>query len=297
MKVLITGANGFLGQYIQKKFNHENIDTLGLNGCTININLAKEIPLLESKYEFVIHAAGKAHVVPKSPKDAEDFYCVNFEGTKNLLIALEKNNNFPERFIFISTVAVYGKEEGHLIDESHPLGGASPYAKSKILAEKEIQKWGKLNCVNITILRLPLLVGNHPPGNLGSMIKAMQRGYYFSIGDGNNRRSMVLAEDVAKLVASNSLKPGIYNLTDGYHPTYRELEKHIASQLGKTVKSIPKIVVKVACSMGDFIKFIPINSYKFEKLTSTLTFSDTMARTYFNWKPSVVTETFKLEDK
>ena len=294
MKVLITGANGFLGQYLQKTFNPENTDTLGLSGCSININLAKEVPLLERKYEIIVHAAGKAHVVPKSPKENEAFFYVNFQGTKNLLTALKKNNNFPERFIFISTVAIYGKEEGQLIDENHPLNGTSPYAQSKILAEKEIQEWGKKNSVGVTILRLPLLVGNNPPGNLGSMIKAMQKGYYFSIGDGRNKRSMVLAEDVAKLIASDSIKTGTYNLTDGYHPTYRELEKHIASQLGKKVRSMPKIIVKAACVMGDFIKFMPINSYKFEKLTSTLTFSDTLARTHFNWKPSIVTEAFKI---
>ena len=297
MKVLITGANGFLGQYLQKTFKPENTDTLGLTGCTIDINLAKEVPLLESKYEVVVHAAGKAHVVPKSPKETEAFFKVNFQGTKNLLTALDKNNNFPDRFIFISTVAVYGKEEGQLIDENHPLNGTSPYAKSKILAEKEIQEWGKRNNVSVTILRLPLLVGNNPPGNLGSMIKAIQKGYYFSIGDGSNRRSMVLAEDVAKLVASDSIKPGTYNITDGYHPTFRELEKHIASQLGKKVKSMPRIIVKAACWVGDFIKFMPINSFKFEKLTSTLTFSDKLARDDFNWEPSIVTEAFVLESK
>ena len=78
--------------------------------------------------------------------------------------------------------------------------GGTPYADSKIQAEELLREWGKLNNVNMLILRLPLLVGENPPGNLGSMIRAIKKGYYFRIGDGSARRSMVLAEDIAEVV-------------------------------------------------------------------------------------------------
>lgn len=294
MKVLITGANGFLGKYLCQAFNGYEIDTIGLKDCDINLNLSIEIPHSCKHYNIVIHAAGKAHMLPKSSKEEEDFFRVNVDGTKNLIYGLENSTSLPEKLIFMSTVAVYGKETGWLIDETHPLEGSSHYAKSKIKAEEFLLEWGSIKGVDITVLRLPLLVGQNPPGNLGSMISAIRKGYYFSIGDGSARRSMVLADDVAQLIASNKIMSGIYNLTDGNHPSFRELELLITGQLNTKIKSIPKWLTKIACKLGDHVRLMPINSYKLEKLTSTLTFSDKKAREEMNWKPKSVIESFKI---
>ncbi|WP_449401109.1 NAD-dependent epimerase/dehydratase family protein [Chryseobacterium wanjuense] len=73
---------------------------------------------------------------------------MNFEGTKNLCRALE--NNLPDIFIFISTVAVYGKDFGEDIDENTSLSGNTPYAKSKLMAERFLQDWSekiRLGCL------------------------------------------------------------------------------------------------------------------------------------------------------
>lgn len=98
----------------------------------------------------------------------------------NLLRGLEKNK-LPKEFVFISSLAVYGKEEEVNINENYPLNAKDPYVLSKINSEKLIQDWCKKDNVICTILRLPLLVGESPPGNLGAMIKA-NKGYYFNIG-------------------------------------------------------------------------------------------------------------------
>ena len=292
--ILITGANGFLGRYLNQAFKDKPFKTIGLSGCNFNINLAQGVPQLIGKYKFVVHAAGKAHSVLKSQKEEKEFFNINYNGTKNLIAALEKTRYLPQKFIFISSVSVYGKEDGWLIDESHPLKGRTPYSESKILAEEFLLEWGSKNGVAITILRLPLLVGKNPPGNLGAMIKAIRKGYYFRIGDGNTRRSMVLAEDVGKLIVSDNLKAGIYNLTDGYHPAYKEIEEAIAKQLNRKIRTVPKGLINVACKIGDILSFFPINSYKFEKLTSSLTFSDQKARKELKWKPRSVIDGFEL---
>ena len=131
-------------------------------------------------------------------------------------------------FVFISSVAVYGLDFGHNISENHPLQAVDPYGKSKIEAEKYLKKWSEEKNVNLTILRLPLIIGKNAPGNLNSIKKAIKNRYYFRINDGKAKRSMVLAEDVAKIIIKASEIGGIFNLTDGYHPALREIELKIA---------------------------------------------------------------------
>ena len=172
MNVLVTGASGFLGKYVINELAHLNykINTIGRHGkSTIIADLSKEIPLLSERYDMVIHVAGKAHVVPKTEKEVQEFYDVNLKGTQHLINSFEQ---LPKYFVFISTVSVYGLDYGENITENTPLNAVEPYGKSKIMAEKEIMTWGKDKNVKITILRLPLIFGTNPPGNLKSMINA-----------------------------------------------------------------------------------------------------------------------------
>ena len=180
--LLFTGATGFLGNNIlpllQEKYD---VDTLALDeNANYNVNLVKDDIILRKEYDIVLHAAGKAHVVPKSDAEIKLFYDINLEGTKKICEALEKSR-IPKSFIFISTVAVYGCEIGDLIDETHPLNGDSPYADSKKQAEVFLQEWCEKNNVVLTILRPSLLAGKNPPGNLGDMIKGIKTGSYLSI--------------------------------------------------------------------------------------------------------------------
>ena len=75
----------------------------------IQANLAKEVPVLDKHYDVVLHACGKAHVVPKTEAEKQAFFDVNYQGTVNLCSALEKVG-VPKALVFISTVAVYGCE-------------------------------------------------------------------------------------------------------------------------------------------------------------------------------------------
>ncbi len=296
MRALITGGSGFLGQYLLQLNDCEFI-TLGRSHSNIICNLSQAVPDICDSVELVIHAAGKAHFVPKNRKEADDFFSVNYIGTKNLLSALEKLHKHPRSFVFISTVAVYGREKGILINENARLNAKDPYGLSKIRTEGLIQKWCAEHHVICTILRLPLVVGQNPPGNLRAMIKGIQKGYYFNVAGGKARKSMVLAEDVAKFILPASKTGGIYNLTDGIHPSFKELSSNIASQLNKNIPfNIPYSLAKYLAKAGDIIgKRSPFNSYKLSKIKSDLTFDDTKARQAFNWDPCPVLENFKIK--
>lgn len=283
MTILLTGANGFFGHYLQRALADQSLTTLGLSGCDYNVDLSCAVPKFRVSFTKVVHAAGLAHIIPGSKLTEQRFFDVNVTGTSNLLKGLEKLYRLPELLIFISSVAVYGVESGEGIDEAAPLAGNSPYALSKAKAETEVETWGARNNVRVLILRLPLIVGLNPPGNLGAMIKSIKKGYYFRIGDGNARRSMVLAEDVAGFIASCKAHSGTYNLTDGCHPSIKELDKAMAYKLNRRIKHIPASLVKFAARIGALLPFLPINSTKFEKLTSSLTFSDDKARREIGW--------------
>lgn len=281
-KILLTGSKGFLGQHILQRLSHGNyVTTCDFSHVHINCDLSCSVPRITEKYDMVVHAAGRAHTVPKSVEENSRFFDANFRGTLNLLKALE--DQLPKSLVFISTVAVYGLEAGTLITEDQPLNGDTPYVRSKIQAEQAVQEWGDKYDVPVVILRLPLIAGDRAPGNLGHMIRAIEKGYYLRAGNGKANRSMVLVQDLAEFIPSLFLKSGIYHLTDGAHPTLRELDHYIASHFNKKVISVPNSLLSVASRFGNVIPGFPINTSRLQKLQSTLTFSDRKAREELGW--------------
>lgn len=297
MICLLTGSTGFLGHFISKTISENyKLVSLSRNSNQYSIGLDKNVPVFSEKFELVIHAAGKAHSVSKTSIDRQAFFDINFKGTQNLLQGLKESQSLPKAFVFISTVAVYGRESGFNISEDTPLLAEDPYGLSKIQAEKLVLDWCNRNNVVCTILRLPLLAGSNPPGNLGSMINSIKKGYYFNISGGRSQKSIVLASDVAKCILKVSEIGGIFNLTDGYHPTFNELSRTISLQMGrKFVPNLPLFFAKVLAKIGDLIgdKF-PLNSNKLSKIMAPLTFDDSKARKTFGWNPSPVLEGFNI---
>jgi nucleoside-diphosphate-sugar epimerase len=290
MKILLTGASGFLGKYIYNELAKQNeIITISRSNANILVNLAITIPQLP-RLDLVVHCAGKAHSVPKTELEKQAFFDVNLTGTANLLKGVARNSELPKSFVLISTVAVYGCESGVMINESHPLNASDPYGQSKIQSEKLVQSWCIKNNVVCTILRLPLLVGENPPGNLGAMINGIKKGYYFNIAGGEAKKSMVFAQDVAKIILNVSKIGGLYNLTDGHHPSFSELASEIAKTFGRRpVYNVPLWVAKSIARIGDlFGDKMPINSKKLGKITNDLTFDDSKAKKKLNWKPNPV---------
>ena len=298
MNLLFTGASGFLGHNIypllKEKYNLETIGLTLLDNYTIN--LVSDIPKLDIKYDVVLHAAGKAHSIPKTEEEEQAFFDVNFQGTKNLCTALE-NSGIPKAFIFISTVAVYGRDSGENITEEHPLNGTTPYALSKIKAEKYLEGWCAMHNVKLSILRPSLIAGPNPPGNLGAMIHGIKTNKYLSIAGGKARKSVLMVQDIANLLPMLIEKGGIYNVCDSYQPSFRELEMVMCKQLNKkTPISIPYWLAKSMAVMGDCLgEKAPINSLKLCKITSSLTFSNEKAVRELGWKPMNVLENFRIE--
>ena len=296
-KLLFTGGTGFLGKNVMPLLAKQyEVTTCGITpDDMIKANLAKEVPSLSERYDVVLHACGKAHMVPKTEAEKQAFYDVNYQGTVNLCTALEKAG-VPKALVFISTVAVYGCEYGNLIDETHPLDGDSPYAKSKIMAEEYLTKWCLDHQVRLGILRPSLLAGKDAPGNLGAMVNGIKKGFYMNIAGGKVIKSILMAEDIARLLPLLEEKGGVYNVCDTRQPSFGEISVSIANQLGKRKPlNIPYWMTWCMAKVGDFLgdKAL-INSYKLEKMTKSLTFSNHKARTELGWEPLDVLDNYKI---
>lgn len=283
--ILLTGHSGFLGSHIKPCL-------IGKDYNIIKVGRRKDSDIIcdlgaesfEAKnIDYVIHAAGKAHSIPKNQAEIDDFYKVNYQGTINLIHSIENLN--IKTLVFISTVAVYGRETGELIDETSPLLGDTPYALSKIKAERALVDFGKSKNVKIVILRLPLITGGGAVGNLNSIIKAIKKGYYFRIGTGSAKKSIIAAIDVAEVMPALFEIEGIYNYTDCKHPKLCEIDTVISRKFNKKVRVLPFTLLKLVSKIGEIIPFSPFNNTKFEKLTKTLTFSNKKILNRIDFKP------------
>lgn len=298
MKLLFTGAHGFLGRHVIPilRANSLEVKTLGTHQGDYIIDLKKEVPRFDEQFEVIFHAAGKAHSIPSGAEEEKEFFEVNYNGTVNLCGALK--NRLPKVFIYVSTVAVYGKEWGKNIDENTSLMGESPYAKSKILAEEFLQQWCTENGVKLFILRPSLIAGPNPPGNLGDMIKAVKSNRYFNIGGGNAEKSIFWVEDFAGLIMKliNTEKEGIYNVCDSENYSFKEISEMISQKLGKNKPlNIPMSFAKLLGITGDFFgDRFPINSQRLKKMTESLTFSNHKLTSELGFIPSAVKDKFQI---
>jgi len=291
MNVLLTGRTGFIGKVVEKQliclgfkvYSLEDLCNLKRVDITSEFNFMSFVDI-----DIVVHVAG--YINPDGLVEGnEHFNNVNFRGSKNLCNALDNVGFKPKVFIFLSSVAVYGTPNCEFISEENPRLGKSPYALSKILAEDFLKDWSEVSKVDLVVLRLPLVVGMNPNGNLKKMINAIKNNYYFRISNNKARKSVIWVEDIASVIPLLINHPGIYNLTDSMHPTLWEIEEVFAKILKKRIWTLPHYLAVFLAKIGDILPVrFPLNSKKLEKLERTLIFDNSKIINTINWWPKDV---------
>ena len=266
MKILLTGATGFIGQEIISKLVLNNYQVIGIAGKSIDKlqkkNVETEIKFIKTditnpaeveqlvdlkNIDAVIHCAGLAHQFGKV--EAGMFEKVNVVGTKNISNLAAKFK--IKQFIHISSTAVYGLHKGE-IDETTICRPETVYAKSKLDSEKVCRKICEKNEIPLTILRLAPVLGEKGIGNVPRLIEAINKRRFIWIGDGRNKKSLIYVGDVASacLRLLNSKKNGteIFNLAS--EPV--EMQK-LVSIISKTLrKNVPGLSIPTITSRNIF---------------------------------------------
>lgn len=147
-RALITGINGFTGQYLAAELSSYGYDVVGLGSTGISTEVYKAVNLLDREVvfdavnslqaEIVFHLAGVAFVGDANPNS---FYQVNVQGTRNLLEALESLKKKPIAVLLASSANVYGNTVGEKLSESTFLNPANDYAVSKLAMEYMAKLW------------------------------------------------------------------------------------------------------------------------------------------------------------
>jgi len=254
--VLITGGTGGLGPAIVKDlinsgfklrvfakepadayFQEDYRDVDLIIGDIIDADLKKVL----DNCKIVIHMAALAHINNLGPETEAMYEKINVEGTRRIINAAI--NMGIKRFIFFSTIGVYGPTINIIANENTPPNPESPYARSKLRAEKIVlsAKNEKGNPIS-TVIRLATVYGPNDKGNFRKLAKVASKGLSISIGRGSTKKTLIYEKDVAlaiKEILNNDLTINkVYNVTDGATHSVREIMVAIYEALGRK----PKIV-------------------------------------------------------
>lgn len=272
-EILITGRSGLLGRYVARQFEGSNISSLGKSRentfvCDLSVNKPS---FNGKKFTTVIHCAGTS--------SENDAMAVNYDGSLNLLAALEEN--VPENFIFISSYEVYSADAGEGVDENRPLWATSKVGQSKALAEKKIEEWCSERGVTLTIVRPAILFGTGVKGRMLNLFNDAVSGRYIHIRGNDARLSVVTALDVARFIKRIHTTGGTFNVADGFNPKLIDLVEAMTENHGarKRPVTLPPKWASVIWKFGRFIPLVDsqLNPSILKRRSTTLTLDNSRA--------------------
>ena len=250
-KVLITGANGFVGKALSAALIAAGFDVTGAvrsaasrsgqiaHHAVGDINASTAWQDALQAVDVVIHLAARAHVMKETAADSLGaFRAVNVAGTENL--ARQAAARGVRRFIYLSSIKVNGEhtESAFSIgDEAMP---QDPYALSKWEAEQALTKVSLETGLEIVIIRPPLVYGPGVKGNFLRLLKLVNSGCPLPLGRVNNKRSMVSVNNLCDLIKTCIDHPcangQVFLVSDGHDLCTLELVRMMAGHMQRSIR-------------------------------------------------------------
>lgn len=300
MKVLITGAYGFVGnalcvelsksffdvrgivRKVSSSLNCENVEYVSVG----NLDKIKDWENILSGYDCVIHCAARAHIFNKINNSIHNYLLTNFKTTKRL--AKQSAKFGVKRFIFLSSIGVLGTNTNNqrpfiYSDEPNPIEN---YAISKLKAEKALLKISKKTGLEIVVIRPPLIYGPSAPGNLKRLTKLVNTKFPLPFSLIKNKRSFIgidnLVDVVVLCIDHPNAKGKTFLVSDGDDLSTIDFIKKISEVKGFKVYMFPfpLFLLKI-------LSFIISKKKEMDRLTDTLQVDITYSKEMLSWTPRV----------
>ena len=252
--ILLTGSNGFLGQYLSQFLAEKGYSVLAHtrqpqvfdhpNITNINFDLNDNLDSLDlSHVDVIIHCAGRAHImneIAESPLKA--YRHTNVQGTLNL--AKKAAESGVKRFIYLSSIKVNGEQTTTQAfcpnDDVHT---DDPYGLSKYEAEQALLALSQRTGLEVVIIRPVLIYGPKVKANFKSMVNLASKKLPLPIGCLDNKRSMVSVYNLADLIHTCMTHPNangeVFLASDQDDISVKQLFEKLASHQNNKLLMLP----------------------------------------------------------
>lgn len=274
MRVLVTGAQGFIGQHLVQRLVREGYRVRalahgpggevrpqsGVDGVEWIVGDVRDARAMKEACagcDGVLHLAAKVHAMKARSQDEAEYHAVNVEGTRNVLEGASSGG--ARRVIHFSSVKVFGEGAAECLDESRAPRPETAYGRSKLAAEHLVSEYGLREGLQVTSLRLPPVYGIGHKGNLCRMIAAIDRGMFPPLPDIRNRRSLLCVDNLVQavlLIQDHQATFGrCYIVTDARAYGIGELYDLIRRSLGKPEPRwrVPIAAFRAGAVLGDLL--------------------------------------------
>lgn len=292
MKVLVTGANGFVGNALsirletdgysvvravrQKRFSSE----IAVNDIAPDTNWQVALQGVDT----VVHLAARVHIInDRAENPLAEFRFINVEGTRRVAECAVRA--CVNRLVFLSSVKVNGEETRHAaFTERDVPDPQDAYAVSKWEAEQVLRQIEAESGMDVVILRPPLIYGPGVKANFLNLAEIIGKGMPLPLGRITNVRSMLgLSNMVSAIIACVENKKAAgktYLVSDGEDVSSPELVRRIAAALGRK----PRLLPVPAAWLRLAGKLIGKNA-QIERLIGSLAIDSSAIRNDLGWRP------------
>lgn len=226
-KILVTGANSFIGNNFIKFSENKDISTISLRD--------KDPSVIDlTSFDIILHLAAIVHIM--RDLEEEEYFRVN----KKLTLDLANNAKRAgvKQFIFMSTIKVYGdfKNDSKPWTEDSPCFPSDPYARSKYEAELELRKLEDAG-FTVSIIRTSVVYGDGVKGNILRLMKLVRSFTVLPFAEVHNNRSYIFTRNLVAFIDRiiELRASGIFLTKDDGHISTTDLVSGISAYLGRKI--------------------------------------------------------------